>query len=38
MLVSKLKQNLKGQDKLKHSMYGNLIFFDNFPNFIYYIK
>ncbi len=26
MLVSKLKQNLKGQDKLKHSKYGNIIF------------
>ena len=30
MLVSKLKQNLKGQDKLKHSMYGNLIFLITF--------
>ena len=26
MLVSKLKQNLKGQDKLLHSKYGNMIF------------
>ncbi len=26
MLVSKLKQGLKGQDKLKHSKYGNIIF------------
>ena len=26
MLVYKLKQNLKGQDKLKHSKWGNIIF------------
>lgn len=30
MLVSKLKQNLKGQDKLKHSFVGNLIFLETF--------
>ena len=30
MLVSKLKQNLKGQDKLKHSFVGNLIFLGTF--------
>lgn len=30
MLVSKIKQGLKGQDKLKHSMYGNLIFLITF--------
>jgi hypothetical protein len=30
MLVFKIKQNLKGQDKLKHSMYGNLIFLITF--------
>lgn len=26
MLVYKIKQGLKGQDKLKHSKYGNIIF------------
>jgi hypothetical protein len=26
MLASKIKQNLKGQDKLKHSKWGNIIF------------
>ena len=26
MLASKMKQNLKGQDKLKHSKYVNIIF------------
>lgn len=26
MLISKIKQGLKGQDKLKHSKYGNIIF------------
>ena len=30
MLVSKLKQGLKGQDKLLHSKYGNLIFLGTF--------
>lgn len=30
MLVSKLKQGLKGQDKLKHSFVGNLIFLGTF--------
>lgn len=30
MLVSKLKQGLKGQDKLLHSKYGNLIFLVTF--------
>ena len=30
MLVSKLKQNLKGKDKLLHSFIGNLIFLGTF--------
>lgn len=30
MLVSKLKQNLKGKDKLLHSLIGNLIFLGTF--------
>lgn len=30
MLVSKIKQNLKGQDKLLHSLIGNLIFLGTF--------
>lgn len=30
MLVSKIKQGLTEQDKLKHSMYGNLIFLITF--------
>lgn len=30
MLVSKLKQNLKGKDKLLHSFIGNLIFLVTF--------
>lgn len=30
MLVSKIKQNLKGQDKLKHSFVGNIIFLGTF--------
>lgn len=25
-MINKIKQNLKGQDKLKHSKYGNIIF------------
>lgn len=30
MLVSKMKQNLKGKDKLLHSLIGNLIFLGTF--------
>lgn len=30
MLVSKIKQNLKGKDKLLHSLIGNLIFLGTF--------
>ena len=30
MLVSKIKQNLKGKDKLLHSLIGNLIFLVTF--------
>lgn len=30
MLVSKIKQNLKGKDKLLHSLIGNLIFSGTF--------
>ena len=30
MLVSKIKQNLKGKDKLLHSLIGNIIFLVTF--------
>jgi len=29
-MINKIKQNLKGQDKLKHSLFGNLIFLGTF--------
>lgn len=29
-MINKIKQNLKGQDKLKHSLIGNIIFLGTF--------
>jgi hypothetical protein len=38
MLVSKLKQNLKGQDKLKHSKWGNTIFLLTFIVSLFFLS
>lgn len=38
MLVSKIKQNLKGQDKLKHSKWGNIIFLLTFIVSLFFLN
>ena len=38
MLVSKIKQNLKGQDKLKHSKWGNIIFLLTFIVSLFFLS
>ena len=38
MLVSKLKQNLKGNDKLLHSKYGNIIFLLTFIVSVFFLS
>lgn len=38
MLVYKLKQNLKGQDKLKHSKWGNIIFLLTFIVSLFFLS
>ena len=38
MLVSKLKQNLKGNDKLLHSKYGNIIFLLTFIVSLFFLS
>jgi hypothetical protein len=38
MLASKIKQNLKGQDKLKHSKYGNIIFLLTFIVSLFFLS
>lgn len=38
MLVYKLKQNLKGQDKLKHSKWGNAIFLLTFIVSLFFLS
>ena len=38
MFVSKLKQNLKGNDKLLHSKYGNIIFLLTFIVSLFFLS
>lgn len=38
MLVSKIKQNLKGQDKLKHSKWENIIFLLTFIVSLFFLS
>lgn len=38
MLVFKIKQNLKGQDKLKHSKWGNIIFLLTFIVSLFFLS
>ena len=38
MLAFKIKQNLKGQDKLKHSKWGNIIFLLTFIVSLFFLS